>query len=222
MSFAINYHRWILEESGDFFGKRILEVGAGTGNFTQILLNSGVSSVLACEPSRNMFALLEEAFRGNPCVTPTCSTLSEMAKDELKGTFDAVFYVNVLEHIEDDIDELRQAAEYLVPGGKLVIFVPALPGLMSDFDRKIGHFRRYRYQELSAKVAKTGLEIDKLRFFDFVGAIAWLLLMKLCRRTLGGGSVMIFDRWVVPMMKKVERTVKIPFGKNLLLVARKK
>ncbi len=52
-----------------------------------------------------------------------------------------ILYVNVLEHIEDDLTELQLVHETLVLGGKALIFVPAMPSLYGNFDRKIGHFR---------------------------------------------------------------------------------
>ena len=60
MSFAKNYHRWILEIFLPFLGKRIVEVGAGSGSFSELLLSHNPKSFSLVEPSK-MFQLLKRA-----------------------------------------------------------------------------------------------------------------------------------------------------------------
>lgn len=64
MSFAENYHQWILEEFYPFIGKSVAEVGAGCGNFTRILLKTTLEKLVACEPSEQMFPLLATSVEG--------------------------------------------------------------------------------------------------------------------------------------------------------------
>src|SRR5215475_3171635 len=64
-------------------------------------------------------------------------------------TPDTAVYINVLEHIEDDETELKTIFNALAPGGRILIFVPALPFLMSSMDRGLGHFRRYTLAALA-------------------------------------------------------------------------
>ena len=65
------------------------------------------------------------------------------------GGPDSIVYINVLEHVEDDQTELRMAHSVLASGGRLLVFVPAHEWLMSRFDRKLGHFRRYTRESLT-------------------------------------------------------------------------
>jgi len=58
MAFAVNYHRWILDRLAPFLGKRIIEVGAGVGSFSELLLETRPESLTSLEPSPNMFAVL--------------------------------------------------------------------------------------------------------------------------------------------------------------------
>ena len=67
-----------------------------------------------------------------------------------------MLYIDVLEHIEHDLDELARAASHLAPGGHLVVLAPAHQALFSDFDRAIGHYRRYNRAGLQ-KLAPAGL-----------------------------------------------------------------
>src|SRR6185369_2169839 len=60
MSFAVNYHRWILASFAPHFGTRVVEVGAGTGSFSELLVERRPQSLSLVEPSPSMFAQLCE------------------------------------------------------------------------------------------------------------------------------------------------------------------
>ena len=63
MSFAVNYHRWIIDEFDPYLGETIAEVGAGIGSISKLLLKKRVKRLFAFEPSHNMFPLLEKELR---------------------------------------------------------------------------------------------------------------------------------------------------------------
>lgn len=216
MSFAANYHRWIVDELAPFLGKRVVEVGAGIGSVSALLLEKPIERLVACEPSQNMFPQLADALRGDPRAE---------ARNEFFGggdeTFDSVAYINVLEHIDDDRGELVRAHARLRPGGHLLVFVPALAWLMSDFDRRIGHVRRYSLPGLRSLARDAGFVVERLRYFDAAGVLPWYLNFVVLRRGLGSGGVAAYDRMVVPPMRLVEGWIAPPLGKNLLMVARK-
>ena len=130
-------------------------------------------------------------------------------------------YVNVLEHIENDYEELRCAADALVPGGHLCIFVPALRYLYSGFDASIGHYRRYHKPEMLRLLRAVGLEPTYARYFDVFGVIPWLVMYRVLGFGPAASQVRAYDKLVVPVMKRVERTLPPPVGKNVLAVARK-
>ena len=128
---------------------------------------------------------------------------------------------DVLEHIEDDGSELALMHHKLNAGGHALIFVPALPALLSNFDRSIGHFRRYQKKELTEKISNAGFSIVKIKYFDIAGILPWYINFVLLKKTLGGNSVAAYDRIVVPLMRKVESRLAPPIGKNLLVIAKK-
>jgi len=107
-------------------------------------------------------------------------------------------------------------------GGHLLLFVPALQFLFSELDRQFGHFRRYRRSELRAKVGDAGFEIGLACYFDILGVAPWWLL-----NTVGGKTdfnpkmVRLYDAVGVPLTRLAERLLSPPFGKNVLLVARR-
>jgi ubiquinone/menaquinone biosynthesis C-methylase UbiE len=80
---------------------------------------------------------------------------------------DAIVMLNVLEHIENDLEALKQAYRILKPGGILVIEVPAGPHLYDIYDKQLRHFRRYSSQELESKVKTLNFEILKSSHLGF-------------------------------------------------------
>jgi SAM-dependent methyltransferase len=218
MSFAANYHRWIVGEVAPFLGRRVAEVGAGIGSVSALLLEQPIERLEAYEPSANMFPQLAARLAGEPRARPVNAFFGAEAPSQ---PFDSVAYINVLEHIGDDRGELGRAFAAIRPGGHLLVFVPALAWLYSDFDRRIGHARRYSRAGLVELARTAGFEVLRARYFDLAGVLPWYVNFVLLRRGLGAGGVALYDRLVVPPMRRLEGWVAPPFGKNLLLVARR-
>ena len=223
MSFAVNYHKWILEEFRPFLGKKFVEVGAGTGSFSEMLIGEKPENLALVEPSE-MFAFLEQnisQIETSVIVNYYNSIFSETA-DNLSEKPDTIIYVNVLEHIEDDAGELQKVYETLETGGHCLIFVPAFMSLYGAFDEKVGHFRRYTKNELEEKARIAGFKIVKSKYFDFVGIFPWYIKYKLLKSdSLESGAVTTYDKFAVPVTKQFERFLKFPVGKNILTVLQK-
>ena len=218
LSFAVNYHRWILDEFEPYLGETIAEVGAGIGSVSKLLLEKSIKRLFAFEPSQNMYPLLAEELRREERAQAINDFFSPRYAH---AGFDSVVYINVLEHIQDDHTELANALKVLRPQGHVLVFAPALAWLYSDFDRQIGHFRRYTKQELSRLVRDVGFTLVKARYFDFGGILPWYISLVVLRNSLSNGGVFLYDKLAVPMMRLLERAVPSPIGKNVLLIAQK-
>ncbi len=215
---AVNYHRWIYSKIRPYLGDTIVEVGAGIGSFSTLLLETVPRSLVAFEPSTNLFPHLVEAVGQDDRVQPINAVFKP---NYLPDGADSLVYVNVLEHIEDDKAELRYAFEALRPGGHLLVFSPALPWLFSDFDRHVGHYRRYTKAGLIDSAKAVGFRIVQAQYFDLLGILPWYVNFVLLRAYPGRGSVVLYDKLVVPPMRVVEGVLPPPIGKNVLLVASK-
>jgi len=221
MSFAQNYHKWILEEIAPYIGKDFAEIGAGVGNFSDFLLEHKPDSLNAFEPSANMYPYLEEKFSSNPSVH-THNQFFESVSSQYENKFDSVIYINVLEHIEDDIASLIEAQKTLKQDGHIIVFVPALPFLYSELDKSVGHFRRYTKSSLSDVANKANLQIEHIKYFDIVGILPWYIAFVLMKQTVTTGNISLYDKLVIPIMKHIEKIITPPIGKNLLLIAKRK
>jgi len=218
---AKNYHQWIADGFSPYLSGHVGEVGAGSGNFSSFLLKTKIDSLVSIEPSQEMYPLLVEKFSTNASVMCRQGFLADFYK-EYTNHFDAMVYTNVLEHIEDDRQELLYMNQVLKQGGYVCIFVPALSWLYSDFDASVGHYRRYQKEQLKKIVEEAGFEIVKISYFDIVGVIPWLIFSKLFKKQLTASDVSLYDVLVVPLMRVIEAWVPIPVGKNLIVIGRKK
>ncbi len=219
MSFARNYHIWIIDTFKPFLSGIVAEIGAGSGNFSKLLLEClPAIRLVAFEPSLNMYQELKAVSEREPRLR-TFNSFFGTKIHEFQRSFDTVLYVNVLEHIENDREELDLARSSLKPGGHICIFVPALPFLYSELDASIGHVRRYTKQQLVALVKSAGLKINCVRYMDIAGILPWYLVFVLMKRKMTGNKVSLYDRIAVPPMRIIEAMIPMPVGKNLILVA---
>jgi SAM-dependent methyltransferase len=131
-----------------------------------------------------------------------------------------VLAINVLEHLEDDRGALRALARTVAPGGRVVIWVPGYEQLYGDFDRAVGHVRRYTPATLREAFLGAALEPELVRPVNLLGGVAWWLTVR--RGGVGSprpGLVRTYDRFVVPVSRALERRVTPPFGQSVLGVA---
>ncbi len=225
MSLAAKYHHWILALFRPYLGKRLVEVGAGSGSFSRMLAALEADLLCLVEPSKEMYPLLVKEtkhLQKQLKLLTHNNFLVHAAKDIKKHRPDSIFYVNVLEHVPDDVAELKAMYDLLAPGGRIFIFVPALNALMSDFDKKIGHFRRYSKRELEQKTRDAGFSVLHSRYFDFFGIVPWWLTFRILRSmAIKPHMTRLYDRLVVPIARRLESLITPPVGKNVLLVAEK-
>jgi SAM-dependent methyltransferase len=216
-----NYNNWIVEQfEAQLLGKAA-EIGAGLGTIAE-LLQPHVSSLDLIEPTPVLAERLQAKFARDDRCSVEAQTLESWIETSADGTYDTLVMVNVLEHIEDDRAAARGLFKALRPGGKLLVFVPALPFLYSELDRIYGHFRRYRRQELKLCVESAGFRIEKLRYFDITGVLPWWLLNTLMGKTsFHQPSLTFYDKLFVPPTKLIESVLPPPLGKNLILIASK-
>lgn len=221
---ARHFFDWVLDEFHPYLHGRVLEVGAGLGTITRLLIDHYPElSLVALEPAENVFADLSSFAALNPQVTAQPTTLAEyrLSDDQL---FDAVMYLNVLEHIEDDAAELRLASAALRPGGAVLLFGPAMERLYSDLDHRAGHYRRYETGQLRALLEDAGLEPVYVRYFDVLGVLPYLIVYRLLgREAISGTSMWGYDRVLIPLSRLIQRTLPSPpLGKNVIAVAVKR
>lgn len=220
---ADRFNTWIVDELAPHLGNRVLEVGAGVGAIACKIAARG-HRVTALEPAHNVYPDLLRRTADEPLVNALPITSQQLLATGSTERFDSVVYVSVLEHIRDDVAELRTAHALLRPGGTLGVFVPALPWLYGSLDFKSGHYRRYDRPLLRQVLGEAGFELVDVHYFDVVGVLPYLLMYRVLDvKSLDAGSSAVYDRLIVPVSRLVQRGVRSPaLGKNLVAVARRR
>ena len=108
------------------------------------------------------------------------------------------------------------------PGGTVVVFAPALPGLYGAFDRRIGHCRRYRRSTLATALSRAGFDVPTAHYVNAPGTFAWWLVVRQFGGTpTQGGLAGLYDRAVVPWARRIEAIAPPRFGQSVFAVGQK-
>jgi len=213
---APNYTRWIADLCQPYLGQRVLEIGAGHGDLTTHFVAAG-AQVAATDISKRCLDELEDRFEDDERVEVRRLDLFD---NDDAGGYDCAVLVNVLEHLPDDRAALRELRKLVRPGGHVLLYVPAFESLYSAFDRSVGHYRRYDRAKVTAAVQAAGLRVVETRYVNQIGALAWwLLAVKLKQVPTAPAKVRLYDRAVVPRLRKLEERHRPQFGQSLFLAA---
>jgi hypothetical protein len=220
LSEAVRYRRWLAALARPYLGEHPIEVGSGTGDYALEWVDH-VTRFTVTEGEESRLRALADRFAGHPTVATRRLLLGHPTDvADARGGHSAAVAFNVLEHIPDHVAALRDMARLVRPGGAVVLIVPAFPSAMSNFDRAIGHQRRYTRASLGAALGDAGLVVQRLRYVNPVGLLAWYVMVKGLDRTPRNGlALRVYDRMVVPVARALDR-VPAPFGQSVFAVAR--
>jgi hypothetical protein len=214
---ATNWKVYWSSQMRPFVSGKCCEVGAGLGANLSFLQSPKALAWTMIEPDPQL-----------------CIPLSKLASDDIrivKGdlrsianseTFDSIVYIDVLEHIQNDVEQVELATKHLAPNGHLCVLVPAHEWLRSPFDDSIGHVRRYDRARFVEIAKKAQLEVVILRELDSVGLFASLAnKFVLLDSSPSHAQISFWDKGLVPLSKFVDRLVFHKCGKSILAVFKK-
>src|SRR5271154_3352344 len=221
MAKAKNYFAWQGRLVMPELGRRVVEVGCGLGNFTGMLLDR--EAVIALDVELECVQRLKRRYPNQPNLLAfPCDAGSPEFSDLARFLPDSCVCLNVLEHIRDDRQALSAMASILVPGGVIVLLVPAFQALYGPIDKRLGHFRRYTRGSIEALAQATGLRIRKARYVNAIGFLGWWTNAHILKReTQSERQIQFFDRYLVPLMSRLEGWARPPFGQSLFVVLEK-
>jgi SAM-dependent methyltransferase len=221
MSRAKNYFAWQSRLVTRELGRRVVEVGCGLGNFTGMLLDR--EAVIAVDREPDCIQRLQKRYPDrNNLHAFTCDAGSPAFSDLVRFHPDSCVCLNALEHIEDDCQALRGMASILGPGGVVVLLVPAFPVLYGPIDSNLGHYRRYSRGSIARLAGATGLRIKKAHYMNAAGFFGWWVNSHILKRAAQSErQIEIFDRYVVPLLSRLEGLAPPPFGQSLFVVLEK-
>ena len=211
---AQNWKKYFSKRLKKYVKGHVLEVGAGNGGTTKLLINESVDSWHCLEPDIKLFHLLVNKIKSGQL--PAKTNAIQGTINVIKDTFDTIAYIDVLEHIEHDFDEINKAAKLLSVGGKIIILSPAYNWLYSPFDFSIGHFKRYDYSSLR-KIETKNLKLIHYEYLDSIGIILNFLNKHLLKNSYPTKKQITFwDRIIVPTSKMIDPIISRRFGKSII------
>ena len=200
-----------------FIGKKILEVGAGVGSFTKIYVKENIDITLS-EIDNVNYEILKKKFDLQKNVK-----VENKFIDQFNKTFDTILYLSVLEHIENDKKEILNALEKLEDKGHLIICVPAHNYMYSNFDKEIGHFRRYEMDFFNT-LNLENTNMKKKFFIDSFCYLLYFLNKVVFSKEVYPSKLKIFiwDKIFIPITYLVDFFSFYKLGKNIVCIIQKK
>lgn len=218
---AHNWKAYYAKFLSSYLKGDVLEVGAGIGETTHSLCKGNFNSWVCLEPDSDLTDIISKKKESG-----YLPSFIEIITDTLAGVdpnrkFDSIIYIDVIEHIEFDAEELKRASTFLKPGGHLIVLVPAHNYLFSKFDESIGHFRRYNKKMLAGAAPKELKQVD-LRYLDSVGLSASLANKWFLKQDYPElKQIKFWDNFIIPLSKITDAVFFYSIGKTVIGIWKK-
>jgi len=221
MSKATNYFAWQGRLVKPELGRRVVEVGCGIGNFTGMLLDR--EAVLSIDIEPECIQRLKERYPKQPNLKAFVCDAGSPALSELASFRpDTCVCLNALEHIAEESKALQGMSSILEPGGVIVLLLPAFQALYGPIDRNLSHHRRYSRRAILELAQSGRMKVKKLQYVNFAGFFGWWANSHIFRREeQSEAQIRFFDRYIVPVLSRVESWIAPPFGQSLFVVLEK-
>jgi len=211
---ATNFRKYQISLIKQYLNGKFLEVGAGKGGLANFY-KKFLKNITLIEPEIKLFKILKLKFKKDKI------KIYNQSIKNIKKKFDTIIYYDVLEHIKKDLNEVKMASKKLNKNGYLIFSVPAYQTFYSDFDKLVGHHKRYNKKDFKKLAKQTGLKIDKIVYYDSIGFF-FLILNKLffLKQTNLKNKLFVWNL-LIPLSKTIDFLTFNKFGKSLLCVFKK-
>jgi len=220
---AGKWKRYMAAKLKPYVAGHVLEVGAGTGETTQYLLNEKVTHWTYLEPDEKLFGQLQKRMDSQKIVIPSEAMWGNLSKLPKSSLFDTILYIDVLEHIEGDKAELSHSLCYLKKNGHLIVLSPAQQMLYSPFDEAIGHYRRYSKHTLRRAADFPDLTEKKIFYLESAGMfLLWLNKWLVKKRYPTKRDIWLWQTVFIPISKVMDKILFYSLGKSIVGIWRKR
>jgi glycosyltransferase involved in cell wall biosynthesis len=206
---AKRFNLWMGQVLRPHIGDRVLEIGAGIGNLTNQFIPREFYVVSDINP--HYLNYLQSYSFGKPYLF--VREIDASNREHFRGLeeqFDTALMINVLEHIPDDVETLRNLWSILEPGGRAVILVPQHPSLYGTLDESLDHQCRYTVAKLEEVFRKAGFVVEKIFDFNRFSVPGWWLNGKLLHRKKFSRLQLKLIDTLIPILKRIDPI--LPWG----------
>lgn len=198
------YTDWHYLKMKPYLKGDILETGSGCGTYSEKLIRDFKGEIYLTEIDLNFIKFLKKRFKNKRIKIIKLDLNNKKDFVKIKKKFDSIISSNVLEHIKDDVLALKLLRGILKPGGILTMYVPCHQFLFTEFDRVVGHYRRYSKKELEEKAKKAGFKIKKAFWFNMMGIPTKILAGNVFNvKKTPGGPFKLYNK-LVPFFRFIE------------------
>lgn len=210
---AENFRNYQWNLIKDKIKKKILEVGPGNCVFLKRYYDIS-KEIFLFEPSEKIRIELATKIKNFKEV--------KLINEFDNSKYDTIIYLDVIEHIQDDQNEILNAYNRLNNDGHLIINVPAFQFLYTEYDKKIGHYRRYSKTSFKKLLNKLNINNFKMNYFDSIGfcLIFFSKYFTLTNKVNFKSSVKIWNL-LIPISKFLDLFLSPFIGKSLMIIIKK-
>jgi len=209
LSRAPRFNAWMADVVRPFCGKRLLEIGSGTGNLTRRLVPR--DHYVASDVNPLYLHTLQTLTTDRPYLTAQFCDVTQLSTfPRIDGGFDTVVCLNVVEHVDDDKAALENIRRVLADNGRAIVLVPQGPWLFGSLDEVLGHKRRYDERALRKVAADAGFQVRAIVPFNRASSIPWWLSGRVLRRRTFSILQMVLVNWLTPLFRLVDGWLPLP------------
>ena len=193
----------------------LAEVGPGNGTNLSYYIDKP-NKIDLFEPSKKHYDNLKKTFSKNHKIKVFNRSFGGKKK------YDTIVYLDVLEHIKKDKEEVKKALGLLKKNGKLIINVPANSHLYSNFDKDVGHYKRYSKKDFEIILQNFSFRKVSYRYYDSIGYLL-SLMSKLFITNYKKNFEKKIKFWnnLIFLSKLLDKITLNVFGKSLLVIIEK-
>lgn len=220
MNYAVNYNQFIFNKIKKYIYGTCLEVGAGTGNFSKLIAKIADKLYVVDEKKESYFFLKKRLKN-----IKNIKLIKKSLKNLNISKISCIIMLNVLEHIKDDERAIKKLLNKVKNNGHIIIQVPAFNFLFSNYDKCVGHYKRYTKNDFFKIAKKLKLNIVEMYYFNPIGALGWWFNYCFLGKTEEKKSttkiqIKIYDKLIVPLIKLFDSKKNI-FGISLIIIIKK-
>ena len=209
LSRAHKYNAWTADRISPYVGQNVLEIGAGIGNLTKQLVPR--ETYYATDINPLYLQMTNNLKVDKPYLSVAYLDLSDVSefRDENR-LFDTVICLNVIEHLDNDEQAMKNIADLLTSNGNAIVLVPRGQWVFGSLDKVLGHKRRYSKSMLKDLSEKAGLKVEKIIPFNRVGTIPWYLNGRILKKRTFGFFQILMMNLLTPIFRKIDRFIPVP------------
>ncbi|MDP2923754.1 MAG: glycosyltransferase [Candidatus Omnitrophota bacterium] len=215
------YNRWFFSHIENYLGDKIWEVGSGLGTFSKFLLNK--NQLILSDIVDEYLEKLRKDFSDYKHLKVLKIDLLDNSHQKIIKQYEVntILSINVLEHIQNEIEAIKFMYSVLRKDGIFIFVGPHHKFLYNSLDKHANHYRRYSQKEITHIFSNLGFTVDKVFMFNTLGVLSWFWYGNILRKKVIPLRNLKYYNEVIPLVNLIDSVNPFRFGLNIVVIARK-